>query len=156
MAADTETFAVTELVGLFREALLALLPVMEKSRIKWREGESYDPWEEIERALYKSIIGSCVENATSIQPIFPLAAYGLVYPTYADRSFLVPSDNERIAFLEFGTGAEPFDEAIFLELGTALKPSRGRVRRALAGTKFLLAVPKDDRLEFHSQVEYLA
>jgi hypothetical protein len=142
MASATETFDFTELVGLFREALIALLPVMEKSRIKWREGQSYDPWEEIERTPYHSIIGSCVDNAMSIQPIVRLASYGLERQAYADRSFLVASDNEHIAFLKFGTSSEPFDEAIFLELGTALKPSGSRVRRGLAGTQFLLACLK--------------
>ena len=153
----TEIFDVTELVGLFREALLALLPVMERSRIRWREGQSYDPWENIERTLYESIIGSCVENAICIGGITRLASHGLVQPAYTDQSFLVSSDNKNAAFLELATGSAPFDEATFLELRADLTPSKNRFRRALAGTHFLLATPKDGcRLEFHQQINYLA
>ena len=153
----TETFDVTELVGLFREALLALLPVMERSRIKWREGQSYDPWENIERTLYKSIIGSCVENTMPAGSVMRLASYGLMQPTYADQSFLVSSDNKNAAFLELVTRSEPFDEAAFVELRADLMPSNNCFRRTLAGTHFLLATPSDGgRLEFHQQINYLA
>jgi len=156
MASATETFDVTELVGLFRAALLAILTVMDKSRIKWREGQSYDPWEDIEQTLYESIIGSCVDNATSINPIVRLASYRLEQPTYADKSFLVPSDNKSAALLRLTTRSEPFDEAFFLELGSDLTLSKSRIRRPLAGIQFLLAVPKEGGgLEFHRQIEYL-
>jgi len=156
-ASTTETFDVTELVGLFREALLALLPVMERGRIQWREGQSYDPWENIERTLYESIIGSCVENAVPAGSIMVLAPYGLTQPAYSDRSFLVSSENKNAALLKFATRSEPFDEATFLELRTDLTPSKNSFRRALAGTHFLLATPKDGcRPEFHQQINYLA
>jgi hypothetical protein len=152
----TEIFDVTELVGLFREALLALLPVMERSRIRWREGQSYDPWENIERMLYESIIGSCVENAMPIGSIKRLASYGLVQPAYTDQSFLVSSDNKNAAFQKLVTRSELFDEAAFVELRVDLTPSKNSFHRALAGTHFLLATPKDGgRLEFHQQINYL-
>ena len=73
-----ETFDVTELVGIFRSGLLALLPIMDAARIRWAEPGVYDPWEEIERTLFSSIVGSCVENATPNR-LRPLAAYGLTY-----------------------------------------------------------------------------
>ena len=89
--------------------------------------------------------------------IMVLASYGLTQPAYTDRSFLVSSENKNAAFLKFATRSEPFDEATFLELRTDLTPSKNSFRRALAGTHFLLATPKDGcRLEFHQQINYLA
>jgi hypothetical protein len=155
--AETETFDITYLVHLLREALVALLPVMGKASIEWREGRTYDPWENIERTLYDSIVGSCVENAEPMGTILILATYGLVMPTYADRSFLVSLETGGEAFLKLGTGLQPFDEAIFLELRSDLTPSDKRVRRPLNDVNFLLASPQQNgRLEFHRQITFLA
>jgi hypothetical protein len=152
-----ETADVTELVGLFREALLALLPAMDKARIEWREGLTYDPWENIERTLYDSILGSCVDNAVPAGSALHLAAYGLVHPTYADRSFLATPEIANAAFLELATRSRPFDEAVFLELRSDLTSSNNRVRRPLNDLQFLLAVPgKSGRLALHQQVTFLA
>ena len=151
----SETFDVTSLVGLFQEALIALLPIMEKSRIGWRAGQAYDPWENIERTLYASIIGSCVDNAVVPGRLMPLAPYGLMRSTYGDRSFLVASDERCAAFLELTKKSEPFDEAIFLELDSSLVPSGTRIRRPLVGTRFSLAIPTEvQKLELHHQVTY--
>jgi hypothetical protein len=153
----TESFGITELVGLFREALIALLPVMDKSRIQWREGRTYDPWEDIERTLYYSIIGSCVENAVPPGCLRPLAPYGHPQPSYTNRSFLVASDERSAAFVKLGTGSEPFDEAILLELDANLAPTTNRFRKALAGTDFMIATPNvGGGLAFGERIVYVA
>jgi hypothetical protein len=70
---ETDSADITELVGMFREALVALLPVMDKAGIEWRDGRTYDPWENTERTLFDSLIGSCVENAVPAGSALPLA-----------------------------------------------------------------------------------
>src|ERR1700730_2658500 len=83
----TESFEVTELIRIFRSGLLALLPVMDAARIRWAEPSIYDPWEDIERTLYSSIIGSCVENSI-LTGLRPLVTYGLTYGDYSAHSFI--------------------------------------------------------------------
>jgi hypothetical protein len=154
---NTETAHITELVGLFREALPALLPVMDKAQIEWRDGRTYDPWENIERTLYDSILGSCVENAVPIGSTLQLANYGLVRPTYSDRSFLVASEIGNAAFLELATRSQPFDEAVFLELRPDLTPSDNRIRRPLHDLQFLIAIPDESgRVALHRRITFLA
>ena len=137
---------VTELVGVFRAALVALLPIMDWAGIEWRDGRTCEPWEDIERTLFNSLIGSCVENAVPAGSVLPLATYGLLRPTYADCSFLVSSATDNAAFLELATHSQPFDDAVFLELNSDLTPSDRRIRRPLNGLQFLLAVPRDKGL----------
>lgn len=144
MTSRTESFGITDLLGLFRDALVTLLPVMDKARIDWREGHTYDPWEDVERTLYRSIIGSCVENAVLPGSLRPLAPYGLWQPSYANLSFLLASDERGAAFLKFGTGSEPFDEVILLELDVNLTPTTKRIRKTLAGTEFMIAMSNGD------------
>jgi hypothetical protein len=148
---------VTELVGVFRAALVALLPVMDKAGIEWRDGRTYDPWENVARTLFASLIGSCVENAVPVGSVPPLAAYGLLRPTYVDRSFLVPSGTDNAAFLGLATSSQPFDEAIFVELSSDLTPSDRRIRRPLSSLQFMLAVPLDKGLlQLQQRITFLA
>jgi hypothetical protein len=151
----TDSADITKPVSLFRKALVVLLPVMDKAGIEWREGRTYDPWEDIERTLFHSLIGSCVENATP--RALPLAAYGLFRPTYAACSFLVASAIDNAVFLKLATRSQPFDEAVFLELRSDLTSSDRRIHRPLHDLQFQLAVPRDKgRLELQQRITFLA
>ena len=151
----TESFAVSALVGFFRESLIALLPIMDRSRIEWRDGKTYDPWEDIERTLYHSIIGSCAANIISHDNSSGLAPYGLSQPSYANKRFLVASDNRNAAFLELVANTEPFSDAVFLKLGADLVPTGERVQKPLHGVQFLLATPNDKlHVELSQRITY--
>jgi hypothetical protein len=151
----SQSFTITELVDIFRAALVALLPAMGRARIKWNGDRVYDPWEDIERTLYGSIVGSCVENAVSPSNPYPLAAYGLLLPSYATHNFLVAQDRPNAAFVELRTAAEPFNEALFVELDEGFVPSIRKFSRPLAGLDFLLAAPRKDKdVVFESTIAY--
>jgi hypothetical protein len=55
MAATWHT-TVSELMGAFRRALVALVPSMDAARIPWRPPNAYDDWEEIAACLYKNVV----------------------------------------------------------------------------------------------------
>ena len=113
-------FAVAELVTIFRASLVALIPVAERARITWQGPEVYDPWEEIERALFVSIVGSVVSNARPFPPC-ALPKYGIALQSYADRSFITDRAarlrGEHLVFIKLTTLQDPFDTMCFLELG---------------------------------------
>jgi hypothetical protein len=154
-SAKTDTFDVTELVSLFRDALLALLPIMDRSRIEWRDGKTYDPWENIERTLYQSIIGSCVESIVPTSKTNRLASYGLQYPNYRGMAFLVASDDRNAVLFDLVAGQEPFSEAAFVKLDRNLEPVSDRILRPLATTKFLLALPSaNGTLAFNERIDF--
>jgi hypothetical protein len=81
-----ERFGVPDLIRIFQASLVALIPVAERARIAWNGPAVHDPWEDIERTLFSSIVGSVVENMVPSPPR-SLPSYGLIHPTYADQLY---------------------------------------------------------------------
>ena len=129
------TFAIPELVGLFRAGLVSLIPVAERARIIWRGPHVYDPWEIIEEALFASIVASVVHNAAPL-PLRPLPKYGATYGSYTDLSFITEraarSRGERLVFLMLTTAQDPFDTMCFLDVGADSVPTGRTVELPLS------------------------
>ena len=108
----------TNLIGYFREALLALVPIANKIHMPWKEPECYDDWDEICSALYSSIVIRSVGNTTEGNQLFPLLRYNKRSRSYDDCSFVGRSDVDgNYAFLCLQTKSKPFDTCLFARLG---------------------------------------
>ena len=107
----SSSVAVAELMATFGMGLLALIPAAERSGIAWNGPAVYDPCEDIERALFTSLVESVAENATD-GPFRPLPAYGLRREAYGDVSFLTDRSarlrRQGLVFLDLATSSEPF------------------------------------------------
>ena len=51
------TTSVDELIRLFGDAIRALIPIAERARMQWKAPDSYDDWDHICEAIYRSIVG---------------------------------------------------------------------------------------------------
>ncbi len=135
-------FEISELVRIFRSGLLALLPVMDAAHIRWAEPRVYDPWEDIERTLFNSIVGSCIENAVP-NSLPSLAPYGVAMMDYSAHSFISERSLHlagiRNVLIELRIGAEPFDTAVFNELDPNLKPIGSAITKPIEACDFVLA-----------------
>ena len=151
------SFEVTELVRLFRSGLLALLPVMDAARIRWAEPGVYDPWEDIERTLYTSIVGSCVENAEP-DTVPPLAAYGMTTTDYSAHSFIsergLRLDGTLNVLVVLRTSMEPFDTVLLHELDGSLTPTGQAIIKQLESCVFDLAAQTAAGINYHGVVTY--
>jgi hypothetical protein len=152
-----DAFEVTELVRLFRSGVVALLPVMDAARIRWAEPGVYDAWEDIERTLYASVVGSCVENAVP-DTLPPLATYGLTMPDYSAHSFISERgfrlEGTLTAFLELRTGDKPFDLALFHELDANLTPTGRAISKPIEKCAFDLANGAVTRINYNGAITY--
>lgn len=72
----------TELLGVLRQALAALVPVAEKARIPWRDGEAYDDWDAIAACLYDNLVVRPISCAAEVEPGITLPKYDMLYPSY--------------------------------------------------------------------------
>lgn len=110
--------SVNELLVVFRGALIAIIPWIEKVKIKWKEGESYDDWDNIEKALFDNIV--CSSLIGEVTSEYPIAKYNYQYENYYLVDFiLVKSKNyidRNFAFVSFVSDSFPLDSVKVAEL----------------------------------------
>lgn len=104
---------VTDAVLIFRDALRSLVPHVTRARIEWREGVSYDDWDDIAQTLFDKIVMASVlwglpeeERSGTVLPV-----YDVMCDSYVDKSVIVvnAATGERLVFHSFATHDEPFD-----------------------------------------------
>jgi hypothetical protein len=146
-------FDVAELMEIFRASLTALVPIAERARIAWHGPNVYDPWEDIERALFASIVA----NALPFPPR-PLPRYGITHHNYADQSFITDQAarfrSEHLVFLELTTTQDPFDTMCFLSVGPDFIPTGQTVRLPILQVSPELAARTSSGLSYLQAIEY--
>ncbi|MGK6353203.1 hypothetical protein [Parapedobacter sp. DT-150] len=109
--------SVTELMTIFRGALLSIIPWLEKAKIKWKESEAYDDWDNIAESLYKNIVCSSLTGEVASE--YGIAKYNFNYDNYASIDFIevrVDNSEKKFAFVAFQNNASPLDSVKVAEL----------------------------------------
>jgi hypothetical protein len=113
--------SVTELLGIFRGALLAIIPWIEKAKIKWKEGEAYDDWDNIAESIYQNIVCSSLKGDVTSR--YPIAKYNFHYENYSAIDFIqVKSEcysHKILAFVAFQSHSSPLDTLKVAEINTS-------------------------------------
>jgi hypothetical protein len=114
--------SVNELLHLFRQSLVALLPFLEAAHIPWREEEAYDQWDAISQTLYEKLIAEPLAWGLGAVDEFALTPYGTRLDDYSAVSFIEvlhdePSPGATTVLVRFATDARPLDavEAVLLD-----------------------------------------
>jgi hypothetical protein len=130
--------SVNELAQIFREGLIALLPVADKAHMPWKEPNNYDDWDTIATSLFESIVTRSLEEAREWNHFDPLPKFNQRIEDYSKNSFLAVTKAETtLAFICFETKVTPFDRCLFArldEMGKVLD----LVREDFSSVKFLL------------------
>ncbi|MDX2282733.1 MAG: hypothetical protein NW241_01165 [Bacteroidia bacterium] len=115
--------SVTELLAIFRGALLSIIPWLEKAKIKWKEGEAYDDWDNITESLYANIV--CSSMTGEVASEYRVAKYNFNYDDYASIDFIEVKDKDnsekRFVFVAFQSSFTPLDSIKVAELDKANK-----------------------------------
>lgn len=110
----------SELVGVFRDALAVVAPVLERARISHLDSEAYDDWDRVAEALFASIVARSVEFSREAQDV-RLDPYALRLPSYAGRPCVIvrdrSRDGERFIFYSIGSTSSAFDTVRVLREG---------------------------------------
>jgi hypothetical protein len=106
-----------ELIGLFKQGILALTPIAERAHMPWKEPDAYDDWDHICRAVYRSFVIMSVENADGSQGLLPLLDYDRRVQSYRKHSYVGNASMGALeAFICFETQTAPFDTCRFAVL----------------------------------------
>lgn len=111
--------SVDEMISIFRAALTALVPVIERAHMHWREPYAYDDWDSICETIYDSIVVSSIKNALAEKNIRPIVKYDQRIQSYKDVSYISCSNEKYAPFICFETTITPFDTVVFATLDEA-------------------------------------
>jgi hypothetical protein len=110
--------SVNELLAIFRGALLAIIPWLEKAKIKWKEEEAYDDWDNIAGSLYKNIVCSSLTGEVAFD--YLIAKYNFSYDDYSLIDFIEvrskSNPDKKYAFISFQSNSSPLDSIKVAEL----------------------------------------
>ena len=108
-----------EIISNFRAALMAMLPVLEKANIPWRNVGMYDDFDGIAESLFEWMVLHKLENNAIEQfdTVPELAKYGYIYKNYSKKSFIqviIEKDEtfDLYVFNFISTKDTPFDTMI--------------------------------------------
>jgi hypothetical protein len=139
MPTENWVTSVDELAKIFHAALIALVPIVERAHIPWKEPDNYDDWDAIVETIYASIVSHPVAESSEWKMFGAIPPYDGRIDNYSGKSFLTTADKPGArAFICFETEVIPFDVCLFGNLDQS-----GAVvdfeRRRTALVKFVLA-----------------
>jgi hypothetical protein len=109
--------AINKLMNLYKDALLSLVPELEKAQVKYTNYEEYEEVESICESLYNLIISikleQYVQEKYSVQPNLP--KYGFFYRDYKNHDLIEvhPVDSDvRFIFVMLKSKDAPFDTVL--------------------------------------------
>lgn len=115
--------SINELLSIFRGALIAIIPWLEKAKIKWKEGEAYDDWDNIAESLYRNIV--CSSLTGEVAPEYSIAKYNFHYEDYSFTDFIQVRSgsylDKNFVFVSFQSNSSPFDAVKVVELNKSNK-----------------------------------
>lgn len=110
--------SVTELLVILRGALMAIIPWLEKAKIKWTDEEAYDDWDNIAESLYQNIV--CSSLSGEIASEYQIAQYNFNYEDYSSINFIgvrhKDNPEKKFAFVAFQSNLSPMDSVKVAEL----------------------------------------
>lgn len=79
----------SELLNVFRDALLAIVPVVERTMMAWRDEEAYDDWDAIADVLYEQLVVASVRwsLAEADHAALRMPPYNTLVESYNDLRF---------------------------------------------------------------------
>ena len=139
MTEQVKSFHIGELLGIFRDGLIALIPIAERADIVWSGPDVYDPWEEMSEGLFSGIVTSVMYNLDKFF-IESLPKYGFTIPNYQCSSFITcASVSRNNAFLSLKSIASPFDHVKLLLLDDDLSSTNEFVDVSFERAAFALS-----------------
>jgi hypothetical protein len=105
--------SVNEVVRIFREGLLALIPVVEKAKMPWADPHAYDDWDVIAQGLYEGIVILSLAHSIQWDDFKEIPKFDHRISDYHDRSYIFLAEaGEQKPFICFHSVKAPFDTAL--------------------------------------------
>ncbi len=143
---------ITDLIENFRQALVSMVPCIEKINLSWTGNETYDQWDHITSVLYENLVkfpvswGLIEEQELKLE----IPDYDMSYEDYSGFSFiaLLPERHVESAyyvFHSFVTRKKAFDTVRIIKIDDNEKRSDGIfVEIPCVNSKFIFCYQKSE------------
>lgn len=147
---------ISELLAIYRGALIAIIPWLEKAKINWKEGESYDDWDKIAGTLYENIVYSSITGEISQNE--SIASYDFHYNDYSaiDSIQVISNEysNSKFAFVSFQSIAFPMDTIEVAALNSSYKVIEYLTMK-VEGSEFVLVKNSNGKKEIIDKINII-
>jgi hypothetical protein len=109
---------VDDLLGVFRDGLLSLVPMAQRLGIEWRNDDRHRDWERLSEALFDACVRGPIEADAGLSfDELRLPRYDIDVASYRTNSWVtVASEGQHCPVVRLVTDAEPFDTVQFARL----------------------------------------
>lgn len=128
---------------IFRDALAAIAPILERAHIHSDDLRAYDDWDEIAQALFDNIVVRSIQWSAEVGADIDLGRYATLGQKRSRLSELVVRERSgrETTFHSFASRQRPFDTVKVLEVGGTTTSEI-----ALDDAEFALRIPGRDGL----------
>jgi hypothetical protein len=115
---DVLRCSVDDLLGVFRDGLLSLVPMAQRLGIEWRNDDRHRDWERLSEALFDACVRGPIEADAGLSfDELRLPRYDIDVASYRTNSWVtVASEGQHCPVVRLVTDAEPFDTVQFARL----------------------------------------
>jgi len=135
------TTTVADCIRDFREAILALIPLLERQRIPWTLASAYDDWDELVSTLYATFVTNNLRNNEGIDAQLAIASYDMQRDDWSDVSFIAtiaaPGQGGYQAFEALDDDAAAFSRAMLCPLDDSYRRRGDSFSVPLDGLEFV-------------------
>lgn len=116
--------SVGELMIIFKRALAAIDPYLEKAHISSKEGEQYDDYDAIAEMLYRKIVINSINWSFTDDLKIEIPRYGFEFDSEKQTAFIevcssAETNQREFVFQNFSTDKNLFDKVACYPAGTA-------------------------------------
>ena len=142
----------TYLLGVFREALQVLVPVVRKARIDHEQEFAYDDWDDIAQNLYRNIVERSARSAIGLTDDLELPQYDTLFDAYTQAAMVVMRAPDiqsagHVVFHSFASRNELFDTTLGVAVDESYQRTAGFREWRADTVQFALLYRSADRTQ---------
>lgn len=132
--------SVNDCIGIFRDAVIALIPFAERARLTWEDVNPHDDWERIAEMLFNVFVARPIMlDASAVRGQMPLPPYDYDVDSYSQYSWIevyLPNESQGFPLIRLLSQGSPFDAVQLARIDPDSLGTRSRVTVPWDGAEF--------------------
>ena len=143
---DVLEASIDELIGTFRTALLALIPIADRANLPWTDHNTHPDWETLSQALFNTFVKGPIKGDCEQSKGHQILNYDIDHLSYSEASWVGVGtlDARDAALVRLVSVNEPFDGVQVVEVDASTGSTGERRIVSWEDANFYLASRSSD------------